>query len=180
MFTTSTSLPTRFDSPILTSIVLLVQLNDVSLRSLAPREMRTGFGFFQSKPTSSFVPVAVTPDELDARPHLDLRIEYNGSWFGDLDAGEMHFGFDQLVAHAAATRRLTAGTIVGSGTVSNRGGQKGSACIAERRAIETLAQGAPRTAFMKFGDRVRMEARWQDQPVFGAIDQLVVQAPRPS
>ena len=162
-------------------IVLLVQLNDVSVRSLAPREMRTGFGFFQSKPTSSFAPVAVTPDELgpawrDARPHLDLRIEYNGSWFGELNAGEMHFGFDQLVAHAAATRRLTAGTIVGSGTVSNRGGEKGSACIAERRAIETIADGAPRTAFMKFGDRVRMEARWHGQPVFGAIDQRIVRA----
>ena len=166
-------------------VVLLVQINDVSLRSLAPREMRTGFGFFQSKPTSSFAPVAVTPDELgaawrDARPHLELKIEYNGSWFGHLDTGEMHFGFDQLVAHAAATRRLTAGTIVGSGTVSNRGGQKGSACIAERRAIETIQHGAPHTAFMKFGDRVRMEARWQDQPLFGAIDQRVVQAPRPS
>jgi fumarylacetoacetate (FAA) hydrolase len=166
-------------------IVLLVQINDVSLRSLAPREMRTGFGFFQSKPTSSFAPVAVTPDELgaawrDARPHLDLKVEYNGSWFGELNAGEMHFGFDQLVAHAAATRRLTAGTIIGSGTVSNRGGKKGSACIAERRAIETIAHGAPRTAFMQFGDRVRMEARWQDQPLFGVIDQRVVQAPRPS
>ena len=162
-----------------------MQINDVSLRSLAPREMRTGFGFFQSKPTSSFAPVAVTPDELgaawrDARPHLDLKIEYNGSWFGELNAGEMHFGFDQLVAHAAATRRLTAGTIIGSGTVSNRGGEKGSACIAERRAIETIAHGAPRTAFMQFGDRVRMEARWQNQPLFGAIDQRVVQAPRPS
>ena len=166
-------------------VVLLVQINDVSLRSLAPREMRTGFGFFQSKPTSSFAPVAVTPDKLgaawrDARPHLKLKIEYNGSWFGDLDTGEMHFGFDQLVAHAAATRRLTAGTIVGSGTVSNRGGEKGSACIAERRAIETIQHGAPRTAFMKFGDRVRMEARWQNQPLFGAIDQRVVPAPRPS
>ena len=166
-------------------IVLLVQINDISLRSLAPREMRTGFGFFQSKPTSSFAPVAVTPDELgdawhDARPHLDLKIEYNGQWFGDLNAGEMHFGFDQLVAHAAATRRLTAGTIIGSGTVSNHGGKKGSACIAERRAIEAIEHGAPRTPFMKFGDRVRMEARWRDEPVFGAIDQRVVQAPRPS
>ena len=164
-------------------IVLLVQINDISLRSLAPREMRTGFGFFQSKPTSSFAPVAVTPDELgdawhDARPHLDLKIEYNSQWFGDLNAGEMHFGFDQLVAHAAATRRLTAGTIIGSGTVSNRDGERGSACIAERRAIEAIEHGAPRTAFMKFGDRVRMEARWRDAPVFGAIDQRVVQAPR--
>jgi fumarylacetoacetate (FAA) hydrolase len=124
----------------------------------------------------------VTPDEIgdawrDARVHLDLNVEYNGTWFGDPNGGEMNFGFDQLVAHAAATRRLSPGTIIGSGTVSNAGGRKGSACIAERRAIETIEHGAPRTPFMKFGDRVRMEARWKDQPVFGAIDQRIVQAP---
>lgn len=165
-------------------IRLLVQINDVSLRAFGPREMRSGFGFFQAKPSSSFAPVAVTPDEIgdawrDARVHLDLNVEYNGQWFGDPNGREMNFGFDQLIAHAAATRRLSAGTIIGSGTVSNAGGSKGSACIAERRAIEAIEQGAPRTAFMKFGDRVRMEARWQDKPVFGAIDQRVVQAPRP-
>jgi fumarylacetoacetate (FAA) hydrolase len=164
-------------------ILLLVQINDVSLRAMAPFEMKRGFGFFHAKPSSSFAPVAVTPDEIgdawrDARVALDLAIEHNGQWFGDPNGGEMNFGFDRLVAHAAATRKLSAGTIIGSGTVSNAGGKKGSACIAERRAIETIAGGAPKTAFMKFGDRVRMEARWQDKPVFGAIDQRVVQAPQ--
>lgn len=163
-------------------IVLLVQINDVSLRSFGPREMKTGFGFLQAKPSSSFAPVAVTPDEIgeawkDARVHLDLAIDSNGEWFGNPNGGEMNFGFDQLIAHAAKTRRLSAGTIIGSGTVSNAGGEKGSACIAERRAIEAIAHGAPKTSFMKFGDRVRMEARWQGQPVFGAIEQRVVQAP---
>lgn len=165
-------------------ILLLLQINDVSLRAFGPREMRTGFGFFQAKPSSSFAPVAVTPDEIgeawrDARVGLDLQVEYNGQWFGNPNGGEMNFGFDQLIAHAAATRRLRAGTIIGSGTVSNEGGKKGSACIAERRAIEAIAEGAPKTPFMKFGDRVRMEARWQDRPVFGAIDQRVVAAEPP-
>ena len=164
-----------------TRILLLVQLNDVSLRAFATREMRTGFGFLQAKPSSSFAPVAVTPDEIgdawrDARVHLDLAIELNGRWFGDPNGGEMNFGFDRLIAHAAATRRLRAGTIVGSGTVSNAGGEKGSACIAERRAIEAIENGEPRTPFMKYGDRVRMEARWQGHPVFGAIDQRIVRA----
>ena len=163
-------------------IRLLVQINDVSLRGFGPREMRTGFGFFQAKPSTSFAPVAVTPDELgpawkDARVHLDLHIEWNGEWFGNPNGGEMSFGFDQLIAHAATTRRLSAGTIIGSGTVSNAGGKKGSACIAERRAIEQIADGAPKTPFMKFGDRVRMESRLGDQPLFGSIDQRVVQAP---
>ncbi len=162
-------------------ILLLVQINDVSLRSFGPREMRTGFGFFQAKPSSSFAPVAVTPDEIgeawrDARVCLDLHIACNGEWFGEPNGSEMNFGFDQLMAHAAATRRLRAGTIIGSGTVSNAGGKKGSACIAERRAIEAIASGEPKTAFMKFGDRVRMEARQHDASVFGAIDQRVVRA----
>jgi fumarylacetoacetate (FAA) hydrolase len=165
-------------------ILLLVQINDVSLRAFAPREMRTGFGFFQSKPSSSFAPVAVTPDELgdawrDGRVCLDLRIDYNGSWFGNPNGGEMHFGFDQLIGHAAGTRRLSAGTIIGSGTVSNAGGQKGSACIAERRAVEAIEHGSPRTPFMKFGDRVRMEARRDRGPVFGVIEQRVVQVMPP-
>lgn len=168
-----------------TRILLLVQINDVSLRAFGPREMRTGFGFFQAKPSSSFAPVAVTPDEIgdawrDARVGLDLHIESNGQWFGNPNGAEMNFGFDQLIAHAAATRRLSAGTVIGSGTVSNAGGKKGSACIAERRAIETIEHGAPRTPFMHFGDRVRMEARLADgQGVFGAIDQRFVPAPAP-
>lgn len=162
-------------------ILLLVQINDVSLRTFGPREMRTGFGFFQAKPSSSFAPVAVTPDEIgdawrDARVGLDLHIDHNGQWFGNPNGCEMNFGFDQLIAHAAATRRLRAGTIIGSGTVSNAGGEKGSACIAERRAIEAIASGSPTTPFMKFGGRVRMEARWQGAAVFGAIDQRVVRA----
>lgn len=162
-------------------ILLLVQLNDVSLRAFGPREMRTGFGFFQAKPSTSFAPVAVTPDEIgdawqDARIALDLQVELNGQWFGNPNGREMNFGFDQLIAHAAATRRLRAGSLIGSGTVSNEGGQRGSACIAERRAIEAIAHGEPRTPFMRFGDRVRMEARHRDGPVFGAIDQRVIRA----
>jgi fumarylacetoacetate (FAA) hydrolase len=165
-------------------IRLLVQINDVSLRAMAPFEMRRGFGFFHAKPSSSFAAVAVTPDEIGgawqrARVHLDLDIEWNGQRFGNPNGSEMNFGFDQLIAHAATTRRLSAGTVIGSGTVSNAGGHRGSACIAERRAIETIAQGAPATPFMKFGDRVRMEARWQGQAVFGAIDQRIVRAPLP-
>jgi fumarylacetoacetate (FAA) hydrolase len=165
-------------------IALLVQINDVSLRAFGPREMKTGFGFFQAKPSSSFAPVAVTPDEIgdhwrNTRVHMDLHVEYNGAWFGNPNGGEMNFGFDELIAHAAATRRLSAGTIIGSGTVSNAGGQKGSACIAERRAIETIEHGAPRTPFMRFGDRVRMAVRQDGQCVFGAIDQRIVRAPMP-
>lgn len=161
---------------------LLAQINDVSLRALGPREMKTGFGFLQAKPSCSFAPVVVTPDELgpawrDAKIHLDLHIELNGAGFGHPNGGEMNFGFDRLIAHAAATRRLSAGTVIGSGTVSNAGGKAGSACIAERRAIETIAHGAPKTPFMKFGDRVRMQALLQGAPVFGTIDQRVVQAP---
>ncbi|BAN48303.1 fumarylacetoacetate hydrolase family protein [Metapseudomonas resinovorans] len=166
-------------------IRLVLQVNDVSLRALAPREMKTGFGFVQAKSSSSFAPVAVTPDELgdawrDGRVHLPLKVEWNGQWFGHPHGGAMHFGFHQLIAHAALTRRLTAGTILGSGTVSNADRSVGSACIAERRAIEMIAQGAPATGFMRFGDRVRMEARHSDGSVlFGAIDQRVVQAGAP-
>lgn len=159
---------------------LVVQLNDVSLRALAPREMKTGFGFLQAKPSTSFAPVAVTPDELgeawrDGRVHLPLKVEWNGEWFGHPHGGAMHFGFHQLIAHAALTRKLSAGTVIGSGTVSNADRSVGSACIAERRAIETIAEGAPRTGFMRFGDSVRMEVRaTNDEVLFGAIDQRVV------
>jgi fumarylacetoacetate (FAA) hydrolase len=165
-------------------ILLLTQINDVSLRAFGPREMKTGFGFFQAKPSSSFAPVVVTPDEIgeawsDARVQLPLQIAFNGEWFGHPHGGEMNFGFDQLIAHAAKTRRLSAGTIIGSGTVSNAGGRNGSACIAERRAIESIEHGGPTTAFMRFGDRVRMACHHDGQPVFGAIDQRVVQAVAP-
>ncbi len=166
-------------------IRLLLQVNDVSLRALAPREMRTGFGFVQAKSSSSFAPVAVTPDELgeawrDARVQLPLQVEWNGEWFGHPHGGAMHFGFDQLIAHAALTRRLSAGTVIGSGTVSNHDRSVGSACISERRAIEMIEHGAPKTGFMRFGDRIRMEARGADgSPLFGAIDQRVVQEGAP-
>jgi len=144
--------------------------------------MRAGFGFLQAKPSTSFAPVAVTPDELgdawqDGRVHLPLHIEWNGERFGEPNGREMNFGFGALAAHAAATRRLRAGTIIGSGTVSNAGGAAGSACIAERRAIETIRDGKPTTGFMRFGDRVRMEARTHDgKPLFGAVEQRVVRA----
>ncbi len=166
----------------LSRVRLLVQLNDWSLRTLGPREMRSGFGFFQCKPSTSFAPVAVTPDELgdgwrDGRVHLSLSVEWNGRWFGNPGGGEMDFSFGDLVAHAARTRRLAAGTIVGSGTVSSRDRAAGSACIAERRVVETIEEGAARTPFMRFGDTVRMEARdARGFAPFGAIEQRVVRA----
>jgi fumarylacetoacetate (FAA) hydrolase len=162
---------------------LLLQVNDWSLRAFGPREMKTGFGFFHAKPASSFAPVAVTPDELggawrDGRIHLPLHIHWNGAWFGSPDGGEMSFSFFQLIAHAAATRRLRAGTIIGSGTVSNQDRSAGSACIAERRVIEVIDRGSPATGFMRFGDTVRMEARdAAGRSVFGAIEQRLVAAP---
>ena len=165
----------------LAHIKLLVQINDVSLRALGSREIRTGFGFLTAKPSSSFAPVAVTPEELgdawrDGRVHLPLLIEWNGEWFGKPDGGEMHFGFHQLISHAAMTRRLSAGTIIGSGTVSNAERKAGSACISERRAIEMADSGEIRTGFMRFGDSVRMEAMTADgRPLFGAIEQRIVQ-----
>lgn len=163
-------------------VKLILQLNDVSLRALAPREMTTGFGFLQAKPSSAFAPFAVTPDELgdawrDGRVHLPLEVHWNEQWFGEPHGGQMTFGFDQLIAHAAFTRRLGPGTLIGSGTVSNRNRDAGSACIAERRAIEMITSGAPSTGFMKFGDRVRMEARGlQGETLFGAIEQRIAQA----
>ncbi len=165
-------------------VALLGQANDWSLRNLVPREILTGFGFFQSKPSTSFAPVVVTPDELgnawqDGRMHLDLHITWNGDWFGHPRGDAMHFHFGQLIAHAARTRRLHPGTVIGSGTVSNDRPGVGSACIAERRTLEVIAGGAPVTPFMKFGDRVRMEARTaQGDAPFGAIDQVVVEAAR--
>ena len=167
-------------------IKLVTLINDASLRKLAPREMKTGFGWIQAKPSCSFAPVAVTPDELgdawrDGRVHLRLRVSWNGREFGHPSAEQMHFGFHQLVAHAAATRKLSAGTVIGSGTVSNPDyRQVGSACIAERRGIETVDTGKPVTEYMKFGDRVRIEMLdATGRSIFGAIDHRVVQAPEP-
>jgi fumarylacetoacetate (FAA) hydrolase len=161
-------------------IKLLMLVNDVSLRNLIPGELAKGFGFFQSKPATAFSPVAVTPDELseawsDGRVHLPLTVALNGETFGAPNAGEdMTFSFPELIAHAAKTRVLGAGAIVGSGTVSNRDRARGSACLAERRTLETIEFGAPKTPFMRFGDRVRIEMTDQDgRAIFGAIDQAV-------
>jgi len=164
-------------------IRLVVQLNDWSLRALGPHEMKTGFGFLQAKPSTAFAPIAATPDELgdawqDGRVAMPLHVQWNGERFGEPDGREMNFHFGRLVAHAARTRRLSAGTIVGSGTVSNVARSAGSACIAERRVIEKIDLGEIRTGFMRFGDRVRMQARFTDgrDGPFGVIDQRVVRA----
>jgi len=161
-------------------IRLVMLCNDVSLRNLIPNEIAKGFGFFQSKPASSFSPVAVTPNELgdawrDGRLHLPLLVSVNGERLGSPDAGvDMVFNFPQLIAHAARTRALAAGTIIGSGTVSNRDRSVGSACIAERRMLEQIEHGAPQTSFLKFGDRVRIEMHDAlGRSIFGAIDQKV-------
>lgn len=166
----------------LAHIRLIVQINDWSLRTLAPIEMKTGFGWIQAKPACSIAPVAVTPEELgsawsEGRVHLPLHVWWNGEDFGRPNGREMAYGFHELIAHAARTRPLPAGTIIGSGTVSNEDHESvGSTCIAERRGIEMIAHGAPQTGFMRFGDRIRMEARSpDDRPLFGTIDQTVVQ-----
>jgi fumarylacetoacetate (FAA) hydrolase len=165
-------------------IRLVMLCNDVSLRNLVPNELAKGFGFFQSKPASAFSPVAVTPDELgtawqDGKLHRPLLVELNGSPFGAPDAGsDMEFSFPQLIAHATRTRSLAAGSIIGSGTVSNQDRSRGSACIAEKRMLEQIADGAPKTPFLKFGDHVRIEMKdMEGQTIFGAIDQYVRQAP---
>ncbi|NBO95408.1 MAG: FAA hydrolase family protein [Betaproteobacteria bacterium] len=171
-------------------IRLLMLANDVSLRNLIPNELAKGFGFFQSKPATAFSPVAITPDELgDAwqggRVHLTLQSTWNGRKVGMCDAGpDMTFHFGQLIAHICKTRNVRAGSIVGSGTVSNRGVEvegrkewpKGYSCIAEKRAIETILDGKPSTEFMKFGDTIRIEMKGKDgQSLFGAIDQQIAQ-----
>ena len=175
----------------LEAIRLLMLVNDVSLRNLIPDELAKGFGFFHGKPSTAFGPVAVTPDELgdawqEGRVHLTLQISWNGRKVGLVDAGpDMRFHFGQLIAHAAKTRRLRAGSIIGSGTVSNPGTEKdgrrdwpkGYACIAEKRAMETIQDGAPQTGYMKFGDSVRIEVKGKDgESVFGTIDQKVVES----
>ena len=164
-------------------IKLLMLVNDVSLRNLIPDELAKGFGFFQSKPSSSFSPVAITPDELapawdGERLHLPILCHLNEQLFGQPDAGvDMTFGFPELIQHAAKTRALSAGTIIGSGTVSNTDRSKGAACIAERRMLEIIEQGKPKTSFMSFGDNIRIEMRdKQDQSLFGAIDQVVTKS----
>ncbi|MCZ8114197.1 fumarylacetoacetate hydrolase family protein [Silanimonas sp.] len=161
-------------------IQLVGLVNDVSLRNLIPNELAKGFGFLQSKPRSCLSPVFVTPDELgdawkDSKVHRPLLTHINGEWFGAPEAGEdMQFSFAQLVAHAAKTRPLSAGTIVGSGTVANQSTDKGASCFAEQRTIETLRDGKPSTPFMKFGDTVRIEMLDADgQSIFGAIEQVM-------
>ena len=173
-------------------IQLIMLVNDVSLRNLIPGELAKGFGFFQSKPSSAFSPVAVTPDELgtawrDGKLHRPLTSVLNGSKFGAPDGGiDMTFHFGQLIAHAAKTRPLCAGTIIGSGTVSNKlddgpgkpvdQGGVGYSCIAEIRMIETIENGKPATSFMQFGDRIQIEMLDESgDSVFGRIDQQVVQ-----
>jgi fumarylacetoacetate (FAA) hydrolase len=162
-------------------IRLLMLVNDVSLRNLIPAELAKGFGFFQSKPATAFSPVAVTPDELgdawrDGKVHLPLAVHWNGQKVGAPNAGEdMTFNFFQLIAHIAKTRNARAGSIVGSGTVSNLDRSRGYACIAEKRSLETIADGKPSTPFMTFGDTVRIEMfDAQGASIFGAIDQKVV------
>ena len=163
-------------------IKLLMLANDVSLRNLIPAELAKGFGFLQSKPATAFSPVAVTADELggawDGRKlHLPLHVQLNGKLFGKPNAGDdMTFDFTQLIAHVAKTRELEAGSIVGSGTVSNLDRSTGAACIAEIRCLETIASGKPATPFLRFGDRVRIEMfDTAGHSIFGAIDQRVVE-----
>ncbi len=165
----------------LEGIRLLMLANDVSLRNLIPGELAKGFGFFQSKPATAFSPVAATPDELGGawqhgRLHLDLESTWNGKRVGRCNAGpEMTFHFGQLIAHLCKTRNVRAGSVIGSGTVSNQDWSHGYSCIAEKRAIETIESGAPQTAFMQFGDTIRIEMKGGDgASVFGAIEQQVV------
>jgi fumarylacetoacetate (FAA) hydrolase len=152
----------------------------VSLRNLIPDELAKGFGFLQSKPRSALSPVFVTPDELgdawrESKVHLPLLTHINGEWFGAPEAGvDMQFSFAQLVAHAAKTRPLSAGTIVGSGTVANEDTSLGASCFAEKRTVETLEHGKPHTPFMKFGDTVRIEMLDRGgASIFGAIEQRI-------
>jgi fumarylacetoacetate (FAA) hydrolase len=175
-------------------IRLVMLVNDVSLRNLIPAELEKGFGFFQSKPSSAFSPVAVTPDALgdvwrDGKLHLPMHVSLNGRFFGAADAGQdMTFDFGTLIAHAAKTRDLAAGTIIGSGTVSNRDadggpgkpigeGGRGYSCIAEQRMIETIQNGKPATSFLKHGDRIEIEMfDAKRHSIFGRIDQVVAKA----
>ena len=161
-------------------IQLVGLVNDVSLRGLIPGELAKGFGFLQSKPRSALSPVFVTPDELgdawkDDKLHLPMRTWLNGQWFGEAECGvDMQFNFAQLVAHAAKTRPLTAGTLVGSGTIANHDTSLGASCLAEQRTVETLRDGKPATPFLKFEDTVRIEITdAQGHSIFGAIEQVI-------
>jgi len=163
-------------------IRLLALVNDISLRNLIAAEAAKGFGFFQSKPSSTMSPVAVTSDELGeswhgGKLHLPLEVYVNGELLGRPNAGtDMTFSFYRLIAHASRTRRLSAGTVIGSGTVSNKDKRVGSACLVEKRMLETLSSGAPSTPYLKFGDRLRIEMlNTAGQSVFGAIEQQVTQ-----
>ncbi|MBB5877174.1 MULTISPECIES: fumarylacetoacetate hydrolase family protein [unclassified Xanthomonas] len=167
-------------------IQLIGLVNDVSLRNLIPPELAKGFGFVQSKPRSALSPVFVTPDELGQawqgnKVHLPLLTHINGAWFGAPEAGEdMQFDFAQLVAHAAKTRPLAAGAVVGSGTIANQDTTRGASCFAEQRTVETLRDGKPSTPYMSFGDVVRIEMLDRDGvSIFGAIEQRIEQAPLP-
>lgn len=164
-------------------IRLFLLANDVTFRNLIPPELAKGFGFFTSKPATAFSPFAITPDELgsafqDGRVHLRLRSTYNGKLVGDPEAGpEMHFSFFQLIEHITKTRAYTAGTILGSGTVSNEDRARGISCLAERRMIETIENGKPTTPFMKAGDTIEIEmADASGKDLFGKISQRVVSA----
>lgn len=163
-------------------IVLIVLINDVSLRGIIPEELEKGFGFFQSKPTKTLSPLALTPDELesawkDGRVQLPLDVRYNGEFFGRANAKEMHFHFGQLVAHAARTRDLAAGSLIGSGTVSNEDPSMGSSCLAEKRMIEQIQSGEIKTPFMKVNDTIEIEMKNdKGENLFGRIYQKVIKA----
>lgn len=160
-------------------VQLIVLINDVSLRGLIPSELKAGFGFFHGKPSSSFAPFALTPDELgsawkEGRLHLPLLVEYNGEFFGKANASAMHFHFGELIAHAAKTRNLKAGTIIGSGTVSNEDMSFGSSCLAEKRMLEKIHEGVIKTPFMSNGDQIKIEMKNElGENLFGTINQKV-------
>lgn len=164
-------------------VKLVTILNDMSMRAHLFRELGMGFGFIQAKPSTAFAPVAVTPDELgdawrDGRIHLDMKVSRNGEWFGHPNGSEMDFSFGQLISHLAYNRNLRAGSVLGSGTVSNRAyRQVGSACLAERRAVETMDHGEARTPFLRFGETLRFEVLDQaGMSMFGAIEHRMVRS----
>ncbi len=163
-------------------IRLVVMINDVSLRGLIPGELKQGFGFFHGKPSTAFGPFAVTVDQLgdawkDGRIHLPLDVRLDGEFFGNADAGHMHFHFGELIAHAAKTRNLKAGCIIGSGTISNESMERGSSCLAEKRVLEKINDGEIKTPFMKVNSHIEMEMKTPDgNSIFGPINQKVVEA----